>query len=53
MFLAAVDSGDIPIAEKSLAKLSDKFPKSARVLRLSGIFYELQGNSKSFPSFSY
>ena len=44
MFLAAVDSGDIPIAEKSLAKLSDKFPKSARVLRLSGIFYELQGN---------
>ena len=45
MFLAAIDSGDIPIAEKCLDKLQSKFPNSSRALRLSGIFYELQGIS--------
>jgi len=43
MFIAAIDSGDSTLAEKCLSKLRNKFPKSARVNRLVGIYYEFTG----------
>eukprot|EP01121_Diplochlamys_sp_Union-15-3_P010937 TRINITY_DN3127_c0_g1_i2.p1 TRINITY_DN3127_c0_g1~~TRINITY_DN3127_c0_g1_i2.p1 ORF type:complete len:266 (-),score=37.42 TRINITY_DN3127_c0_g1_i2:26-823(-) len=40
VFIAALDSGDINTANKCLASLEKRFPKSIRVKRLRGLSYE-------------
>eukprot|EP01038_Epipyxis_sp_PR26KG_P016735 gene16735-22894_t len=41
--LAALDLGNITLADDCLKKLSIQFPDSSRVLRLNGMKYEAQG----------
>ncbi|CAI4233252.1 unnamed protein product [Auanema sp. JU1783] len=40
---AALDTHNLPIVEECLKTLSRRFPKSSRVLKLKGMFYESQG----------